>query len=174
MPPSECGNIDLYPKSHPSARHSRLNWTDIDINPLQKGHREQFYSSRAIETIVSAGEMLYIPSYWIHYIISQDASIQCNARCGESELGTTYSTTTTTTTTTTSTTATTTTITTSTTNSTTTTTTTTTATSTTSTTTSYTTTTTTSTTATATITTTNFTTSTTAYTTSTATTSTIA
>jgi hypothetical protein len=33
------------------------------------------------------GEILYIPSYWFHYIISQDASIQCNARSGDSEVG---------------------------------------------------------------------------------------
>lgn len=33
------------------------------------------------------GEMLYIPSFWFHYIISQDASIQCNARSGESVAG---------------------------------------------------------------------------------------
>lgn len=33
------------------------------------------------------GEMLYIPSYWFHYIISLDASIQCNARSGESDVG---------------------------------------------------------------------------------------
>jgi len=84
MPPGECNNIDLYPKSHPSARHSQLNWTDIDYLRSDR----KFYASRAIETIVSTGELLYIPSYWIHYIISQDASIQCNARCGESELGT--------------------------------------------------------------------------------------
>ena len=83
MPPSECSNIDLYPKSHPSARHSTLDWTDT---AYLKNNRD-FYTSKAIETIVYMGEVLYIPSHWIHYIISQDASIQCNARCGESDLG---------------------------------------------------------------------------------------
>jgi hypothetical protein len=33
------------------------------------------------------GEALFLPSYWFHYIISQDASIQCNARSGESSKG---------------------------------------------------------------------------------------
>jgi hypothetical protein len=33
------------------------------------------------------GEMLYIPSFWFHYIVSQDASIQCNARSGDSDIG---------------------------------------------------------------------------------------
>jgi hypothetical protein len=32
------------------------------------------------------GEMLYIPGNWFHYIVSQDASIQCNARSGASDL----------------------------------------------------------------------------------------
>lgn len=31
--------------------------------------------------------MLYLPSYWFHFIVSQDASIQCNARSGDSVLG---------------------------------------------------------------------------------------
>ena len=33
------------------------------------------------------GEVLYIPSYWFHYIVSQDASIQCNARSGKGRDG---------------------------------------------------------------------------------------
>jgi hypothetical protein len=30
------------------------------------------------------GEIMYIPGNWFHYIVSQDASIQCNARSGTS------------------------------------------------------------------------------------------
>ncbi|RYH22135.1 hypothetical protein EON65_19670 [archaeon] len=45
------------------------------------------YSARATEVVLRMGEALYIPSYWFHYIISQDASIQCNARSGEGEQG---------------------------------------------------------------------------------------
>ena len=32
------------------------------------------------------GEVLF-PAYWFHYIISQDASIQCNCRSGNSRVG---------------------------------------------------------------------------------------
>lgn len=39
-----------------------------------------------VQIILSMGEMLYIPSNWFHYIVSQDASIQCNARSGTSDL----------------------------------------------------------------------------------------
>jgi hypothetical protein len=33
----------------------------------------------ALDTIVSAGEVLYIPSFWFHYVISLDYSIQVMA-----------------------------------------------------------------------------------------------
>jgi len=45
MPPGECNNIDLYPISHPSERHSQLNWTDIDYLRSDR----KFYASLAIE-----------------------------------------------------------------------------------------------------------------------------
>jgi hypothetical protein len=38
----------------------------------------------ATEYVLARGEVLYIPSYWFHYIVSQDASVQCNARSGAS------------------------------------------------------------------------------------------
>jgi ribosomal protein L16 Arg81 hydroxylase len=34
--------------------------------------------------ILAMGEVLYIPSDWLHYIVSQDANVQCNARSGVS------------------------------------------------------------------------------------------
>lgn len=40
-----------------------------------------------MQAVISAGEVLYLPSYWFHYIVSQDASIQCNARSGDSVVG---------------------------------------------------------------------------------------
>ena len=44
-------------------------------------------TARATEVVLSMGEVLYIPSYWFHYIVSQDASIQCNARSGKGKEG---------------------------------------------------------------------------------------
>ena len=29
---------------------------------------------------------MYLPSFWFHYIMSQDASIQCNARSGDDSI----------------------------------------------------------------------------------------
>ena len=45
------------------------------------------YNADATEVVLAMGEVLYLPSYWFHYIISQDASIQCNSRSGESVKG---------------------------------------------------------------------------------------
>ena len=43
--------------------------------------------SLATEAVVSMGDVLYVPSFWFHYIVSQDASVQCNARSGYSPIG---------------------------------------------------------------------------------------
>ena len=40
-----------------------------------------------LQVVLSQGEMMYLPSFWFHYIISQDASIQCNTRSGEATEG---------------------------------------------------------------------------------------
>ena len=37
--------------------------------------------------VVRAGEVLYIPSYWFHYIVSLDQSVQCNTRSGNAIRG---------------------------------------------------------------------------------------
>ena len=38
--------------------------------------------ARRLEFELQAGEVLYIPSYWFHYIISTGTSAQCNTRSG--------------------------------------------------------------------------------------------
>jgi hypothetical protein len=76
-PPTECDHLDLInDRTHPSYRHSLVDWSD----PEQA--KERLSSAKGIDTIVREGEMLYIPSYWIHYIISMEYSIQCNSRSG--------------------------------------------------------------------------------------------
>ena len=44
--------------------------------------------SMAIDTVLKAGEVLYIPSHWFHYIISLQKSAQCNTRSGRNIEGT--------------------------------------------------------------------------------------
>ena len=64
-------------RKHPSFRHSEIDWSHHSA-------REAFSpeSAGAIDTVLREGEILYIPSYWIHYITSLKYSIQCNTRSG--------------------------------------------------------------------------------------------
>lgn len=78
-PPTSCAHLNLIKdRKHPSFRHSKLDWSH---DPSAK----QAFSAAtagAIDTILREGEVLYIPSYWIHYIASLKYSIQCNTRSG--------------------------------------------------------------------------------------------
>jgi hypothetical protein len=77
-PPQACKSLGIITdKDHPSYRHSVIDWSD----PVQAKDRG-FAGVPAIDTIVREGEILYIPSYWFHYIISLEYSIQCNSRAG--------------------------------------------------------------------------------------------
>jgi hypothetical protein len=83
LPPEECSKLELFPRGHPSARHSQVLWSNLSA-VLQ---HPQLANARATEVVLSMGEIMYLPSFWFHYIVSQDASIQCNCRSGESEQG---------------------------------------------------------------------------------------
>jgi Cupin-like domain len=77
-PPYECDSLDLIKQQkHPSYRHSMIDWSDIE-QAKSKG----FDKVDAIDTVVQTGEVLYIPSYWFHYIVSLKYSVQCNTRSG--------------------------------------------------------------------------------------------
>jgi hypothetical protein len=77
MHPEQCENIYLLPKSHPSGRHSDVDWSDPDFSKHPK-----FKQAMGLETILKEGQVLYVPSHWIHYIVSLDISVQCNCRSG--------------------------------------------------------------------------------------------
>ena len=80
-PPRACSMLGIIDDvNHPSYRHSVIDWSDIE---QAKSHN--FDKIDAIDTIVRNGEVLYIPSYWFHYIISLEHSIQCNTRAGSPE-----------------------------------------------------------------------------------------
>ncbi|GMH78411.1 hypothetical protein TrST_g10657 [Triparma strigata] len=80
LPPKECKNLSVVKiKEHPSRRHVLLDFKDIleDIDGMEEA-RESF----GVDTIVKAGEVLYVPSRWFHYITSLQFSVQCNSRSG--------------------------------------------------------------------------------------------
>ena len=38
--------------------------------------------TETVKVLLEAGDVLYLPSYWFHYIISTGTSAQCNTRSG--------------------------------------------------------------------------------------------
>lgn len=75
--PDQCSNLALYPKGHPSARHSEVNWGEPDIEKFPA-----FAAARSNEVVLQAGQILYLPTFWFHQITSLDVNYQCNARSG--------------------------------------------------------------------------------------------
>ncbi|KAG7399682.1 hypothetical protein PHYBOEH_008189 [Phytophthora boehmeriae] len=74
-PPSSCKCLGLMTKGQ-SARHTSYNWADVSSLP------ESARNCPAAEVSLTAGEVLYLPSFWYHHIVSLDTSIQCNLRSG--------------------------------------------------------------------------------------------
>eukprot|EP00056_Hartaetosiga_gracilis_P004352 m.74322 g.74322 ORF g.74322 m.74322 type:complete len:444 (+) comp11798_c2_seq1:55-1386(+) len=81
-PPEECPNLHLFPNSHPEARHSEGDWCDIDYEKYK-----DYNKAKAMNVVLKAGEVLYLPPYWMHYITSNTLTIQCNTRSGFSYRG---------------------------------------------------------------------------------------
>ena len=79
--PNQCINMELYPKSHPSARHSSVNWSNPN-DWYDHNKYPNFYKSKMNELILQAGDILYLPTSWFHFIVSLNMNYQCNARCG--------------------------------------------------------------------------------------------
>jgi hypothetical protein len=78
-PPDQCRNLALLPKSHPSARHSAVDWSQPDLEQYP-----QFAEAKSNEVVLQAGDVLYLPTNWFHYIISLSLNFQCNTRSGRS------------------------------------------------------------------------------------------
>ena len=75
--PDQCGNLELHPMGHPSARHSMVDWSNPDLEKFP-----QFKQAKSSEVVLQAGDVLYLPTNWFHFIVSLDTSWQCNARSG--------------------------------------------------------------------------------------------
>jgi hypothetical protein len=75
--PSQCSRLALYPFGHPSARHSRVDWSHPDLSEFP-----EFEQAMANEIVMQAGDSLFLPSLWHHFIVSMSLNIQCNTRSG--------------------------------------------------------------------------------------------
>jgi len=78
--PNQCDYMTLLPKQHPSARHSAVDWSDPDLEKYP-----EFGHALANEIVLQAGDVLYLPTNWFHYIISLNLNFQCNTRSGISD-----------------------------------------------------------------------------------------
>lgn len=95
-PPKECSKLGIVTaRGNTLFRHSLLNFghishleTSEDIPGQERGWLERSKTALAVETVLKAGEVLFIPSHWFHYIISLQKSAQCNVRSGVDEIGT--------------------------------------------------------------------------------------
>jgi len=77
--PNQCENLALYPREHPSSRHSAVDWSKPDWEKFP-----QFLDAEVNEVVLQAGDVLYLPTMWFHHIISLDLNFQCNTRSGVS------------------------------------------------------------------------------------------
>ena len=95
QPPSACDDLLLLSHNHPSARHSSFDWAAAEETfaytakganakktRAKEAARGKFCATEATEIILQAGELLYLPSYWFHYIVSLERNVQCNSRSG--------------------------------------------------------------------------------------------
>ena len=80
QPPRACAALELLGRGHPSERHASFDWAD----PAERRRRAggPFCDAPAVEVLVRESDLLYLPSYWFHYIVSATRSVQCNARTG--------------------------------------------------------------------------------------------
>ncbi|KAL7531345.1 hypothetical protein ACHAWF_003728 [Thalassiosira exigua] len=97
-PPLACPKLGVVTaRRHPSYRHSMLNFgrvtllDDDDASEIMSDREKNWLRIAAeaptLSTVLKAGEVLYIPSHWFHYIVSLQKSAQCNTRSGIHEEG---------------------------------------------------------------------------------------
>lgn len=72
--------MHMLDKHHPSARHSAIDWSKPDTEQFPN-----WTKIRANEVIMRPGDVLYLPTFWIHYIISLNVNFQCNTRSGKTK-----------------------------------------------------------------------------------------
>lgn len=73
--PDQCNNLYIIRKPSVSARHSKVNWSRPDYEKYPR-----FKVAKANEVILQGGEILYVPTYWFHFIVSLNVNFQCNSR----------------------------------------------------------------------------------------------
>ena len=111
-PPRACPELGVFSaQKSPIFRHSLLNfdhiqywdqqeeqkrndqpeatdWLGQTMSQTERDWLHKASEAPALETVLKAGEVLFLPSFWFHYIVSVQKSAQCNVRSGEDKIGT--------------------------------------------------------------------------------------
>jgi hypothetical protein len=94
LPPNQCHKLNIQTsRDHSAFRHSLLDYSHLsllkqqgdDVSGMSQLEREwlqEASKAQAVETVLKAGEVLFIPSFWFHYIIGLQKNAQCNVRSG--------------------------------------------------------------------------------------------
>ena len=82
--PRNCPHMYLYPQRHPFERHSQVNWSSVVHDFDSTDHFPTFAQTTVNEVVLMAGDVLYLPTYWFHHIVSLTVNAQCNTRSGYS------------------------------------------------------------------------------------------
>jgi hypothetical protein len=83
--PEQCKNLALFPRDHPSGRHSMVDWSRPDLYRFP-----EFAKALGNEVVLEAGQVLWLPSLYFHMIVSLEGgdddnafTVQCNTRSGD-------------------------------------------------------------------------------------------
>ena len=74
LPPEECGELLLMTEGA-AARHTAADWTTPE-GIAAVG------AARALEVVLEPGDVLYLPAFWFHFIVSLETNAVCNTRAG--------------------------------------------------------------------------------------------
>ena len=81
-PPSECAKLYFSPPGHPQARHTEVDWSLTE----EWDHKNtRMAQAMGYEAVIARGDVLFIPSLWVHHIVSLTMSAQCNTRSGKAK-----------------------------------------------------------------------------------------
>jgi hypothetical protein len=93
-PPRECSKLGIVAaRGNTIFRHSLMNFGHLnymdkeEMPPEERAWLERAGQAQALSTVLKAGEVLFIPSHWFHYIVSLQKSAQCNVRSGVDDEG---------------------------------------------------------------------------------------
>ena len=71
-PPNRSQDLAPYPFLHPSYSHSQWIWRD------EASFRERLRQIGCLSALLRPGDLLYVPPYYYHHVISYDVSVSVN------------------------------------------------------------------------------------------------